>query len=317
MFCIKCSNELQEGAQFCPKCGQKVVVLPSYKEMGQQPVPRENPENKGHKVLKGIGIAMAAFLVCFIAFVAWGISLAHNQQVTSEKTDVRPGQNVPVSESGNEPAAPDASNTQPYGTGTTILVYFVGSDLETNGGMATADMDEMMSAGFGDDIHLIIQTGGADKWQNSEIDGTAADAAHIQRYRVRSGKKELVQNLEQSSMASWETLSDFLKWGVDTYPAERYIAILWNHGGGTLGGYGKDEVYNSMLSLGDIQKAFQDTGYHFDAVGFDACLMATFETAYALKDSADYLIASEEVEWGYGWYYTNWLTMLGSAPDNL
>ena len=40
--------------------------------------------------------------------------------------------------------------------------------------------------------------------------------------------------------------------------------------------------------------------------------MATTETALALSDYADYLIASEETEPGTGWYYTNWLSNLSS-----
>ena len=40
--------------------------------------------------------------------------------------------------------------------------------------------------------------------------------------------------------------------------------------------------------------------------------MATAETALMLNNYADYLIASEETEPGIGWYYTNWLTKLGS-----
>ncbi|MCR5235609.1 MAG: hypothetical protein K6E34_00220 [Lachnospiraceae bacterium] len=37
---------------------------------------------------------------------------------------------------------------------------------------------------------------------------------------------------------------------------------------------------------------------HFDFIGFDACLMATVETAYMLSPYADYMIASEEFEPG-------------------
>ena len=52
----------------------------------------------------------------------------------------------------------------------------------------------------------------------------------------------------------------------------------------------------------------------FDFIGFDACLMATAEVAYALDPYADYLIASEESEPGEGWAYKNWLTMLAEDP---
>ena len=38
--------------------------------------------------------------------------------------------------------------------------------------------------------------------------------------------------------------------------------------------------------------------------------MGTVETGLAISDYADYMIASEETESGYGWYYTNWLKAL-------
>jgi hypothetical protein len=65
------------------------------------------------------------------------------------------------------------------------------------------------------------------------------------------------------------------------------------------------------MRIPDIAKAIKATGVSFDFIGFDACLMATLETALALDPCADYLIASEETEPGIGWYYTNWLTALG------
>ena len=65
------------------------------------------------------------------------------------------------------------------------------------------------------------------------------------------------------------------------------------------------------MDLAGINKALKDGGTQFDFIGFDACLMATAETALMLDPYADYLIASEETEPGIGWYYTNWLTDLG------
>ncbi|MDE7267353.1 MAG: zinc-ribbon domain-containing protein, partial [Lachnospiraceae bacterium] len=335
MFCSNCGKEIQEGQSFCPFCGQPVGVVNASKQVYQQrpnimnnslqeiPVANEkfNKENKALKVLKIVGIIFAVLLSCFIAFVAWGISLLKQDNANKELTQVANDNHYDIqattnlSEESTAEGVPSASGEQPYGDGTTILVYIVGSDLETNAGSATKDIDEMMSAQFGEDIHLIVQTGGANEWQSSSVDGTSIDDENIQRYRVRSGEKELIENLELTDMSNAQTLSDFLKWGIDTYPAERYIAILWDHGGGTISGYGKDEIYNNIMSLPEIKTAFKNTGYHFDMIGFDACLMATFETAYALSGYADYLLASEEIEWTYGWYYTDWLTSLGSNPN--
>ena len=57
------------------------------------------------------------------------------------------------------------------------------------------------------------------------------------------------------------------------------------------------------MTLDEIATALKNGGCDFDMAGFDACLMATLETAMVLEPYADYMIASEEVEPGNGWYY--------------
>ena len=42
-----------------------------------------------------------------------------------------------------------------------------GTDLESQSGMATADIKEMLNAGIGDNVNLLIYTGGCAKWRNT------------------------------------------------------------------------------------------------------------------------------------------------------
>jgi hypothetical protein len=53
---------------------------------------------------------------------------------------------------------------------------------------------------------------------------------------------------------------------------------------------------------------------HIDVLGFDACLMAMVETAYAVRNASQVLIASQEIEPGFGWQYDDWLNRLQAAP---
>ena len=169
----------------------------------------------------------------------------------------------------------------------------------------------MANATWGDDVNVIIETGGSKDWAVDDISNKS-----IQRHELKRGNLSTVEDLPLEQMSTSSALSDFLKWGVEKYPAERYGLILWDHGGGVLGGYGNDELYNmQFMSLDQISKAIKESNVHLDFVGFDACLMGSFETAYALKDYVDYLIASEEEESGIGWYYTDWLNMLGNTPN--
>lgn len=191
----------------------------------------------------------------------------------------------------------------------TVLVYMCGADLESDYGMATSDINEMAYAEQSDKVNVILETGGAKKWQNSVI---SADT--LQRWKVtKKSLQSLDRNVGDKQMTESGTLADFLKWGVKTYPADRYFLILWDHGGGSVTGYGYDENHpNGSLQVDGISDALKQAGAKFDFVGFDACLMANVETAVAVQPYADYLIGSEETEPGTGWYYTDWLSSLAA-----
>ena len=191
----------------------------------------------------------------------------------------------------------------------TIMVYMCGTDLESRSGMGTADLQEMLSARFGSNINLLIYTGGCKAWKN-----TAVSSSSNQIWQVKDGSLVCLQkNLGSVTMTSPDTLAGYIQWCAKNYPASRYELILWDHGGGSVSGYGYDEKFASSgsMSLAGLDAALKAAGIKFDFIGFDACLMATVETALTMSQYADYLIASEETEPGVGWYYTDWLTEFG------
>ncbi|MCF0115977.1 MAG: peptidase C11, partial [Erysipelotrichaceae bacterium] len=198
----------------------------------------------------------------------------------------------------------------------TVLIYMCATDLEANYGAASNDINEMAYATQSDKVNVILQTGGTKKWKNSVM-----SANSTQRWQISS--KSLVpldQKLGQLNMVDPNTLTDFIKWGVKNYPADRYMLILWDHGGGSLTGFGYDMNYpNGSMSVDEIATALENAGTKFDVIGFDACLMANLETAVAVAPYADYLIASEETEPGAGWYYTGFLSTLAknTSTDTL
>lgn len=192
----------------------------------------------------------------------------------------------------------------------TVMVYMIGSDLESEDGSATDDLLEMADAALSENIHLVLQTGGTETWWNDVCtDGES------ERFVIENGNMTLLQSLGSMNMTDADTLSDFIRFSAESYPADRYELILWDHGGGTMTGFGYDELYeDTSLTLSSLSTALYNGGVQFDFIGFDACLMATAEVAYALDPYADYLIASEESEPGEGWAYKNWLTMLAEDP---
>jgi hypothetical protein len=190
----------------------------------------------------------------------------------------------------------------------TLMVYMCGTDLESKSGMATSDLQEMASATLSDKVNIIVYTGGCRQWRTNGISNSVN-----QNYKVESGNLiRLVSDAGSGTMVDPGNLSSFIKWSAENYPADRYDLILWDHGGGSVTGYGYDEKFVSAgsMDLAEINTALRDGGVKFDFVGFDACLMATAETALMMGQHADYLIASEETEPGVGWYYTDWLNAL-------
>ena len=188
----------------------------------------------------------------------------------------------------------------------TIMVYLCGTDLESKNGMASSDLAEMAKATLSDKLDIIVLTGGCTGWKTAAISNTTN-----QIYRVANGGIVcLEKDFGNTSMTSHATLTKFIQYCAKNYPANRNELIFWDHGGGSISGYGYDQRFTSSggMSLSGINTALKNAGVTFDFIGFDTCLMATAENALMLSQYADYLIASEETEPGCGWYYTNWLT---------
>lgn len=204
-------------------------------------------------------------------------------------------EDIPPEEQGN------ASDTY------TLMLYMCASDLESECGFATEDLNEIMYGYTAGNLNVIVQTGGTAEWQNTVV----ADD-RCQRYRVTEDGLELVDDsLGMQNMADSATLTDFIQYCSSNYAADHYGLVLWDHGGGVVGGYGYDENFGGdSMSLTEMSRALGDASVHLDMLGFDACLMANFETCLMVAPYADYLIASEEPEPGCGWYYTDWIGKL-------
>lgn len=107
-------------------------------------------------------------------------------------------------------------------------------------------------------------------------------------------------------IAATESLTDFIKWAVKHAPADKYILVLSDHGGG----YSPEDelpMDNPTLSKGlvyddganfdhitaeKIVNAVNAAGIRPEVIYLDACLMNTIEYQYELKDIANYLVLS-------------------------
>lgn len=191
------------------------------------------------------------------------------------------------------------SGAKPY----TIMIYMNGSDLESEHGLATDDIVEMLESGLKSEVaNLVIFTGGTLRWLNDVMqDGQSAI------WDIEDGYIYEVARLGALNMGDPHTLADFLLFAMENYPADKYGLIMWDHGGGSIAGFGHDEVfYDDYLSLVDMDYAFELAGLRtnkLEFLGFDTCLMGSVEMALIASDYAKYFIASEDLEPGEGWDY--------------
>ena len=197
----------------------------------------------------------------------------------------------------------------------TLMVYMCGSNLESGSGAATQDLLEMAGSGYdAKKVNLLVMTGGTDFWQM----GIPTDALCI--YVPFRNSLRMVYAFEDMSMGSPDALSALLAYGTEKYPADEYALILWNHGGGPMNGICWDERHGAdHLTMEELCAALRSGGFaerKLSWIGFDACLMASAETAFLMEPFAEYMIASEETEPAGGWNYL-FLKDLEKDPDPL
>ncbi len=195
----------------------------------------------------------------------------------------------------------------------TVMIYMNGSDLESEAGEATTDIAEMLSSGIGNNVNVIIQTMGTRQWQDYGISSKTA-----QTYKIDKGELVLIRDgLGQLDCTVSDTMSEFINYCKHDYPADRYLFLFWDHGGGPVYGFGYDEWKNDNtgLTIAEMSKAFADNSdIRFDIIGMDCCIMASMETCYALAPYCKYALLSEDFESGLGWSYTGWMRAFEENP---
>ena len=257
-------------------------------------------------------IIMFCFSGCSFLMLAAVVDIMDSEEIETVVTQ-------PIEttkESVTEPVTPPETEpvTEPEIDKVTVLIYMNGSDLETDEGQATLDLEEMLRAPYSENVNIVVQTMGTMAW--SDKYNISSDES--QRFLLQEDDLKLVSNkLGQLDCTSPYTLKNFIKWGVREYPAERYILLFWNHGGGPVYGFGYDEYqgYDERLTLDEIHDALEDCDTDFELIGMDCCIMSSLEVCYALYDYCDYMILSEEFETGIGWSYEGFFTSLVNNPE--
>lgn len=204
-------------------------------------------------------------------------------------------------------------------------IYVIGSDLESGSGFATGNFAQLVvgwqALASRDQIDIIVAFGGADKdgWRGVKLatmDQLVADGAD----GIYGNGSDYLYRNDQADMGSQSTFEAFLKYVGDRYSQDSLrLLTFWDHGTAYQSsvGIGPDENSGNVLDLTRINQGLANTGSCYQLVGFDACLMANLGSARAIRDFAQYMVASEELEPGHGWNYTHVLNALAANNSPL
>lgn len=203
-----------------------------------------------------------------------------------------------------ESSVAEHTEVGPKATELTLMIYLCGSNLEDSG-FASRDVLEMGRSGFNPEkVNVLVMAGGSRNWAIGNIPGGTTGIYRIGTETIAT----LANDGRAYNMGDPATLSSFLNYGAEQFPAEKYALILWDHGGGSLRGVCQDMNFQGdSLSMSELETALRESPFasrKLDWIGFDACLMSTAETANIMAPYANYMIASEETEPGTGWDYS-------------
>jgi len=204
----------------------------------------------------------------------------------------------------------------------TVMVY-----LDSDNNLESAginDINEMEMVGSTTEVNIVVQ---ADRIPGYDISNS--NWTTTRRYYITQDSNPILINSEfndlgELNMGDPDTLVDFASWAVSSYPAKKYLLVIWNHGGGfrSPAYTAKDIAWDDTnggdkITMPELEDALfaisNQMGKNIDIVGMDACYMAMIEVAYQIKDYADILVTSEESEPNDGWPYD---TILGELAGN-
>jgi hypothetical protein len=204
----------------------------------------------------------------------------------------------------------------------TVLVYMAADNNLAVAGLK--DIEEMEQVGSSDSVQVVVQAEFSPEYLGRA--GCASPACYNRpnhntfRFRVGKGSQKLgpdtpAEDVGNRNMTLGSELADFIQWGKKTYPAEKYVLVLWNHGGGYQGLLeDQTSAGNNLMSLTTLRQGLEGAATKFAIIDFDMCLMGGAETLQSIRGFADFVVFSEELEPGDGNPFDRILAALRAAP---
>lgn len=197
----------------------------------------------------------------------------------------------------------------------TVLAYSMAdTDLEEP---MMADVNEMIGVGSNEHVNISALVDRSPEYGETEVLGVG-DWVGAKLLDIEQGAASVERDLGEINLGDPQVLTNFIAEGISRFPADNYMLVISDHGA-SWPGLGPDDSGEDMLTLPELDQAIT-TGLDAAGVeklailGFDACLMSTYEVASTLAPLADRMIASQELEPGHGWDYASLELLRTGAP---
>lgn len=204
----------------------------------------------------------------------------------------------------------------------TVLLYMNGNN--TLSGNVITNLRQLEYVGSDDKMNFVAQASRApglvDKW--------SGDWTGTRRYEVKHNGKKLtpgvivgdfltswmpgqtkkiespvLQDMGDVDMGKADTLEEFLEWGIQNYPAKRYMVVMMGPSAG-VSGMMHDQLNESKMTPAEVGQAFANatasTGEKIDVLTINGSATSSLEVASELKDSVKYLVGSQGIQAGGG-----------------
>jgi hypothetical protein len=276
--------------------------------------------------IAGAGLALLVACVCIVLFL---LSPSGEEPAAPEPPAASQPVASPQPTATPRPTRPAAASS---GDQTWLVMLYMDADDEILEQDIFVDLNEAERVGSSDRVHIVAQV---DRYRGGFSGG--GNWTSTKRFYVTRGgdldriESEEVADLGEVSMSDGQTLVDFVTWAVKTYPADKHLLILSDHGAGWPGGWsdpdpggqGRHDIalaeFGDNIFLMELDEALgqirAQTGLDkLEVIGMDACLMGHIEVLSALAPHARYAVASQETEPSLGWAYTAFLGALQANP---
>ncbi len=202
----------------------------------------------------------------------------------------------------------------------TLLVFLNGhNNLDPFG---FKDINEMEQVGSSDQVNIVVQ------W--ASLNNGKTKRLYVTKDRDTSRVSSVpLEEMAPVDMGDYRNLIEFVRWGMENFPAKKYFIDVWNHGSGwhsllaqrgsvTINDISNDDLTGNSISTLELGASMEEIarglGRKIEVYGSDACLMGMAEVAAEMSEAANYFVGSQELEPGDGWPYHRFLKPLSAKP---